>query len=208
MKKYKIINQKMDIVTLFKDKSIDFNNFDVINEYLKQLKENDKDVIFIINIEDVIFEYFYELMVIDEKVRYLIKELIEYKPNRVIFLTNKPTQYINMINQQLIDLGLSKTNKYFKFNIYSTNYQNKSNLIKKILLNGQHFTFDKNNHIVYIDSLDDDFKHIKNVFNTLMISFSLFKFNYENDLSIKSILSYIPRQFGFFKNRSYCIREK
>lgn len=198
----------MDLITLFKDKSIDFNNFDVIDNYLKQLKENNKDVIFIINIEDVIFEYFYELMVIDEKVRYLIKELIEYKPNRVIFLTNKPTQYFNMINKQLIDLGLSKNNKLFRFNIYSTNYQNKANLIKKILLNGQHFTFDKNNHIVYIDGLDNDFKEIKFVFNSLMISFSIFKFNYEDDLSIKSILSYIPRQFGFFKNRSYCIREK
>ena len=195
----------------FKNKNIDFNSILLLEEYINDLLNDDYQPVLIININRILFDYCSEDKIIDIRLKNIIRTLFLINPNKIIFFTDRPFQYIPLTNKQLNNLELIKKQENqsdIKFNIYSTsksdiNYMNGYidifGTMKLVIENNRSIMFQPKSILIYISNDNTEFLELIELFKSFYFSFSLFKY-LRTPISIFSYISNL-----FFTNQKYKI---
>ena len=195
----------------FKNKNIDFNSILLLEEYINDLLNDDYQPVLIININRILFDYCSENKIIDIRLKNIIRTLFLINPNKIIFFTDRPFQYIPLTNKQLNNLELIKKQENqsdIKFNIYSTsksdiNYMNGYidifGTMKLVIENNRSIMFQPKSILIYISNDNTEFLELIELFKSFYFSFSLFKY-LRTPISIFSYISNL-----FFTNQKYKI---
>lgn len=201
----------MSLITEFKNKTVDFDSMLTISEYINQLLADDYNPVLILSIQGVLFDYCNEDTIIDLPLKGIIKRLINRRSSNVLFLTDRPVQYLPMTNKQLNCLNLLDLDEEFNFNIFTTDQYSDGNpniplTIQNILHNNRELLFDPKSIVLFINFNDNDFKSIKSILINLYTNYSLF--NYLRKYI--SIYSYIPRILSdrFFNVTRYVVKDE
>lgn len=195
----------------FKNRYIEFDCMSVLGEYIDYLLEDEFSPVLMINIQGVLFDYCDELNMIDPFLGDIIIKLLLICRDKVIFLTDRPQQYLNMTNRQLNNLFFKGSRiTDFIFNIFSTansnNYgdEDKPRFIKNMLEQNRQLLIDPKAILIYVSTSNIEFDQLKEVFNSFYTQFSLMKYS-RVPIQSNSYLSVFLSSVGITSREKYRI---
>lgn len=183
------------MIQTFKNKSANIDSISVVNSLLEKIIADSYTPILFIDIQGVVFDYCSESNLIDPELKKLISKVKSIDASRVIFLTDRSSQYLPMTNKQLNDLNFEENNNEEQINYNILSYDNYysynhfiADIIEDHLDNNKMLTLNPKTWALFIGRDSNIFPNLKDVFKRYHASSTLFRYmrNYI------SLLSYIP----------------
>lgn len=189
-------------VEIFKNRSANIDSFSVVDNLLDDIINNSYIPILFIEIENVIFDYCNEKILIDNEIKKVILKIVSIDINRIVFLTKRSSENNMLTNKQLNNLKLIENKVQYNILSYDGNYNYRdmiNNTINKFLYENQNLLLNPKTWALFIGNDSSLFPSLSCIFNERNISSTLFMYlrNYI------SLFSYIP----LIKTKHYEILE-